>query len=95
MDFGVLTPGNASDVYVITIENKGDRPVAVTAKVIDQAQSLFINGLKLDGNSWDSFAAVIGKRGLLESKIRLCVPENYTGFGVKSGNLTFWAEEAP
>jgi hypothetical protein len=56
---------------------------------------LFTNGLKLDGSSWDSFAAVIGKRGLLESKIELCVPENYVEFGVKSGNLTFWAEEPP
>lgn len=88
-------PGSVSDVYVITVENKGDIAVTVTAEVTDQAQSLLVNGLKLDGNSWGSFTAVIGKRGLLKSKVRLCVAENYTGFSVKSGNLTFWAEEPP
>ena len=92
IDFGNLAPGYTSDAYTITIENKGGLPVTVTAEVTDQAQGLFINGLKLDNNSWRSFNETINVNDNLWTQAKLAVPLDYAGVGTKAGTLIFWAE---
>jgi len=94
IDFGNLAPGYTSDAYTITIENKGGLPVTVTAEVTDQAQGLFINGLKLDNNSWRSFNETINVNDNLWTQAKLAVPLDYAGVGTKAGTLIFWAEES-
>jgi len=94
VDFGNLAPGYTSDAYTITIENKGSLPVTVTAGTTDQAQGLFINGLKLDNNSWRSFNETINVNDNLGTQAKLAVPLDYAGVGTKTGTLIFWAEES-
>ena len=94
INFGNLTPGYTSDTHTITIENKGGLPVTVTAETTDQAQGLFINGLKLDNNPWRSFSKTINANDNLETQVKLAVSLDYAGVGTKTGTLIFWAEEA-
>jgi len=94
IDFGDLAPGYTSDAYSITIENKGGMPVTVTAETTDQAQGLFVNGLKLDNNSWRLFGKTINANDNLETQAKLAVSLDYAGVGTKTGILIFWAEES-
>jgi len=94
IDFGDLTPGYTSNACGITIDNKGGMSVTVTAETTDQAQGLFVNGLKLDNNSWRSFSKTIDANDNLQTQAKLAVSLNYAGVGQKAGTLIFWAEEA-
>ncbi len=94
INFGNLTSGYTSDAHTLSIENKGGMPIKVTAQVTDQAQGLFVTGLKLDNSSWDSFDTTVNVNDCEEVWAKLVVPLNYAGVGQKAGALLFWAEEA-
>jgi hypothetical protein len=94
IDFGNLAPGYTSDARTITIENKGGMPIKVTTEATDQAQGLFVSGLKLDDGPWSSFNTTVNVNDGREVQAKLAVPLNYAGVGQKAGTLIFWAEEA-
>jgi len=94
IDFGNLVPGHTSDAHTLSIENKGGMSIKVTAQVTDQAQGLFITGLKLDDSSWGSFDTMVDANDWEEVQAKLVVPLNYAGVGQKAGTLILWAEEA-
>jgi len=94
IDFGNLVPGHTSDAHTLSIENKGGVPIKVTAQVTDQAQDLFVTGLKLGNSSWESFDSIVNANDRREVQAKLVVPLNYAGVGQKAGTLIFWAEEA-
>ena len=93
IDFGNLVPGHTSNAHTLSIENKGGMPIKVTAQVTDQAQGLFVTGLKLDDSSWESFYTIVDVNDWEEMRAKLVVPLNYAGVGQKAGALIFWAEE--
>ena len=93
IDFGNLVPGRTSNAHTLSIENKGGMPIKVTAQVTDQAQGLFVTGLKLDDSSWESFDTIVDVNDWEEMRAKLVVPLNYAGVGQKAGALIFWAEE--
>ncbi len=96
IDFGDgLGPGDISDEYAVTIENAGAWEIMVTAEVADEADNLYVNGIRLDGSLWNLFQAIISRGDLMASQVSLHVPEDYDGVGEKTGTLTFWAEAAP
>lgn len=94
IDFGNLVPGHTSNAHTLSIENKGGMPIKVTAQVTDQAQDLFVTGLKLGNSSWESFDTIVDVNDREEMQAKLVVPLNYAGVGQKAGTLIFWAEEA-
>ncbi|MDY6892460.1 MAG: prenyltransferase/squalene oxidase repeat-containing protein [Chloroflexota bacterium] len=94
IDFGVLGPRDISDPHTITITNSGAWEVLVTAEVTDDATSLFIEGLNLDGNIWNVFSTTIARDTFQTTEVTLAVPEDYAGVGTMAGTIIFWAAES-
>ena len=96
IDFGDgLGPRDISPEHEVTINNVGAWEIMVTAEVIDEADDLYVNGLRLDGSLWGLFQAIINRDSSTITQVSLHVPEDYTGVGEKEGTLIFWAEAAP
>jgi hypothetical protein len=95
IDFGELGPRDTSNPQVITITNAGAWDVEVTCDVGGEAGSLYLEGLKLNGELWELFSETISRSSYTECSATLTVPESYTGVGEQSGTIIFWAAEAP
>jgi hypothetical protein len=96
IDFGDgLGPGDTSAGHEVDIYNVGAWEIMVTAEVADEADNLYVNGIRLDGILWSLFQAVITRDDSTATQVSLHVPEDYAGAGEKTGTLTFWAEAAP
>ncbi len=94
IDFGDLEPGGTSDGKNLTVRNKGGYSINVSAEVTDSAEDLFVNGMALNDESWSLYGAVIPKNGGDNAVVKLHVPDNYPGEGIKEGRLMFWATKA-
>lgn len=95
IDFGELGPRDTSDPCPITLTNTGAWALLITCNVSDDADGLYVDGLKLDDETWDLFNATIARNSFQETNATLTIPENYTGVGEKGGTIIFWASEAP
>jgi hypothetical protein len=94
IDFGDLEPGGTSDGKNLTVRNEGGYSINVSAEVTDIAEDLFVNGMALNDQSWSLYGAVIPKNGDDNPVVKLHVPDNYAGEGIKEGRLMFWAKKA-
>ena len=90
-----LGPGDTSAEHEVTISNIGTWEIMVTAEVTDEADDLYVNGLRLGGSLWSLFQAILSRDGSTATQVSLHVPEDYAGVGEQMGTLTFWAEAAP
>lgn len=94
INFGQLGPRDTSDPHTITLTNTGVWNLLITCTVTDEAENLYVEGLKLDEKLWSLFGSEIERGDYAECLCTLTVPENYTGVGGQSGMIIFWAEEA-
>lgn len=93
IDFGDgLGPGDTSSGHEITITNVGAWEVNISTEVTDEADNLYVNGLRLDDSLWSLFQATISRGEQTTTQVSLHVPEDYTRVGEKTGTLIFWAE---
>jgi hypothetical protein len=95
INFGVLGPRDISQPVTITITNEGAWRLAITAMVSDNADNLYVDGLKLDNIRWDNFEGTVRRAKSETCQVTLTVPETYTGTGNQNGTIIFWATESP
>jgi len=88
IDFGQLVPGaQASDSLVIT--NTGDLKIYLEGIV--SGEQIFRKNTTLDETDWSDFSTVINTGLEKNVLVGLTIPSDWTGSGIKEGNLTFWA----
>jgi hypothetical protein len=95
INFGMLGPRDTSEPVTVTITNQGAWKLAVTAMVSDDADNLYIDGLKLDNAKCDDFTCYVSRDKSEEHTATLTVPETYTLTGNQNGTIIFWASESP
>jgi hypothetical protein len=95
INFGVLGPRDVSDPVTITLTNQGTWRLAITTDVTDNADNLYVEGLKLNSLKWDQFEGTVRRDESEEYTVTLTVPEAYTQTGTQNGTLIFWASESP
>jgi hypothetical protein len=95
INFGMLGPRDISDPVTITLTNQGAWKLLITAMVSDDAENLYVDGLKLGSVKWDEFEGTVRRDHSEEHSVTLTVPETYTETGNQNGTIIFWASEAP
>jgi hypothetical protein len=95
INFGELGPRDTSEPVDFELTNDGAWELFITAMVTDNAQNLYVNGLKLNDEKWDEFKTTISRDRSKDFEATLTVPETYTLTGSQNGTLIFWASEAP
>jgi len=95
INFGVLGPRDISPPVTITITNLGAWRLAITTMVSDNADNLYVDGLKLNSTKWNEFDGTVSRSDSEEYVVTLTVPETYTGTGNQNGTIIFWASESP
>lgn len=89
LNFGILKPGEQS-MQVVSLRNIGTVNLGVTAEVVGDA--FFSTNLLIDQATPQSFFAEIAADQQKNSELKLIVPQQYLGQGVKNGELIFWAQ---
>ena len=88
IDFGKLTPGaHTSDQILLT--NTGSSPLYLEGIV--SGDQIFKENITLDNLAWSDFTTIINSGSEKNVLVGLTIPSNWTSFGVKEGDLTFWA----
>jgi len=88
IDFGQLALGTqASDSLVIT--NTGNARIYLEGIV--SGDQIFRENIILDGLDWPEFSTIINTGSGKNVLIGLTIPSSWAGFGIKEGDLTFWA----
>lgn len=95
INFGVLGPRDISPPVTITLTNLGAWRLAVTTMVSDDAENLYVDGLKLNSLKWNEFESTVSRDDSEEYVVTLTVPETYTMTGNQNGTIIFWASESP
>jgi hypothetical protein len=95
INFGVLGPRDVSDPVTIRVTNQGAWRLAITTDVSDDAENLYVDGLKLGSLKWNEFDGTVSRGDFEEYVVTLTVPETYTETGNQNGTIIFWASEAP
>ncbi len=87
-DFGSLSPGSQiSDQFLI--QNTGN--VSIYLEGIVTGDDVFTENITLDGLDWSEFDTVVNSGAEKNILVELTVPSNWTSFGIKTGDVTFWA----
>jgi len=91
LDFGSMTPGELKEVD-LTVTNTGQFPLYLESEVT--GNNLFADNLKLNQSGWADFYTTLSVASNSSIKAQLNVPAGYTDFGVKNGQMIFWAVRA-
>ncbi len=94
INFGLLGPRDVSEPVSITLTNEGAWRLFITTIVTDDADNLYVSGLKLDNLKWDEFEGIVSRDDSKVYTVTLTVPETYTLTGEQNGTIIFWAAEA-
>ena len=95
LNFGVLGPRDISPPVTITVTNLGAWRLAITTDVSDDADNLYVDGLKINSLKWNEFDGTVSRDDSEEYVVTLTVPETYTLTGNQNGTIIFWASESP
>jgi len=87
IDFGKLTPG-AQTSNQILLTNTGDSQLYFEGIV--NGDQIFKENITLDNLDWPDFSTIINTGSGKNVLVGLTIPSNWTSFGVKEGDLTFW-----
>ncbi len=87
-DFGSLSPGSETSNQLL-IQNTGN--VRIYLEGIVSGDNIFKENITLDGLDWSGFSTIINTEVEKNVLVGLTIPTNWTSFGIKSGDLTFWA----
>ncbi len=90
LDFGKLDKGKQQKKK-ITLQNKGQGTLSIESAVT--GDDLFKSYLLLDGKTWRLFQNSVTAGASITPEVRIDIPQNYSGSGVKKGALTFWATQ--
>jgi len=88
IDFGKLAPG-AQESSQLLITNTGNVRIYLEGTV--SGAQIFRENIKLDNLAWPDFSAIINTGSNKNVLVGLIIPSHWTDFGIKEGNLTFWA----
>lgn len=88
LEFGSLEPGNTAERSV-RLNNTGSTGIHVETAV--NGDDLFRNHLTVNRVSWRSFQTMLPSGSSENEIIGLSIPHGYSAFGVKNGELIFWA----
>jgi hypothetical protein len=95
INFGVMGPRDISDPVTVEVTNLGAWRLAITTIVTDDADNLYVDGLKLENMKWNEFDGTVSRGDSEEYVVTLTVPETYTLTGNQNGTIIFWASESP
>ena len=87
IDFGTLSPGGQANDQLL-IQNTGN--VRIYLEGIVSGDNIF-EDITLDGLNWSGFSTIVNTESEKTVLAGLTIPSDWTNFGVKGGNLTFWA----
>jgi len=88
LDFGKLSPG-ATAYGRVLVKNVGNLGINLESTV--SGDQVFREKIILDSSSWFDFGAAIGAGLEKDIVVGLSIPEDWKYFGIKEGNLIFWA----
>lgn len=88
IDFGKLVPGDKTSSQ-ISLVNTGNSQLYVEGVV--SGEQIFKENITLDNLAWPDFSATINTGSEKNVLVGLTIPQNWTSFGIKEGDLTFWA----
>lgn len=89
LDFGKIKPGTAAS-QAVSLNNGGTVNLVITAAV--SGDLLFINNLQIGGSNWSGYSSVLTSQNSRQEEVKLSIPANYIGLGIKTGELIFWAQ---
>jgi len=89
LDFGKIKPGTSA-VQTVSLSNGGTVNLVISAAV--SGDLIFTNNLQIGGNNWPDYSSVLTSQNSRQEEVRLSLPANYIGFGIKTGELIFWAQ---
>ncbi|MCD6453059.1 MAG: hypothetical protein J7K77_02080 [Dehalococcoidales bacterium] len=95
IDFGELGPGDTSGPHTITITNQGALALELSCTVADNAQGLYVNGIKLDEEAWGLYNDIVERNSSIATEATLTVFGDYTLSGEQNGTIIFWAVGTP
>jgi hypothetical protein len=95
IDFGALGPRDISAPRQIIVTNTGAWDIEITCGILDDADDLYVEGIKLDDEAWEEFSVIVERHGQMACFAKLTVPEDYKLIGEQNGTIIFWAAEAP
>jgi hypothetical protein len=95
INFGLMGPRDVSDPVTITLTNEGAWKLAITTMVSDDADNLYVDGLKINSTKWNNFEGTVRRDHSEDYTVTLTVPEAYTLTGEQNGTIIFWAAESP
>lgn len=87
--FKALRPGQ-SDEKIVSLANNGSVNLAISTVV--SGDDVFINNILLNNSNWKSFSSILNSGENKNTTLKLKVPENFIGSGIKQGELVFWAQ---
>ncbi len=87
IDLGALSPGEQKNEQLL-LQNTGN--IRIYFEGIVSGDNIFKENITLDGLDWKEFQTVINSASEKNVSVGLTIPNNWTSFGIKEGELTFW-----
>lgn len=88
IDFGKLAPGTQASDQIL-IQNTGNLRIYLEGIVSED--QIFRENITLDNLVWPDFSTIINVGSEKNVLVGLSIPKDWKVFGVREGNLTFWA----
>ena len=88
LDFGTIGPGQ-NQVTEVRIINNGNSSMYL--ETIISGDELFEDNTFVDEELWEDYQDVFSGNEARDVAVRLSIPANFAGSGIRQGSLTFWA----
>lgn len=86
--FGKMKPGEIKE-NDIALSNQGTVSLALTS--IISGDEVFTDNIIIGGGAWSDYKKDLLSGQNISEKVKLSIPANYLGSGVKTGEVIFWA----
>jgi hypothetical protein len=90
IDFASLQAGQSSEKKV-AMQNVGNAAIHIESDVSGDTLFTDAGNLKFNDSNWADFGLDLATGQSSEVLSRLSIPSSYTGAGVKTGKVIFWA----
>lgn len=88
INFGDMNPGQSAET-ILTLSNTGALPLYVEANIL--GDNTFVDYTSLNQNNWQDYQDDLAVASSTPVNVNLSVPGNFSNYGLKSGQLIFWA----
>ncbi|MFA6215822.1 MAG: prenyltransferase/squalene oxidase repeat-containing protein [Patescibacteria group bacterium] len=89
LDFGKVQPGKSAS-QTITLNNLGTVNLRITSSVT--GDPVFTRNVSIGSSLWSGYFLNLASQESKNQDVVLAVPGNYLGFGIKTGEVIFWAQ---